>query len=132
MILEGWKELTQEEIIENIKHGQSLIQKEDNLSFFETELSRLRHIEKFGHIERHPDITRPFNTDYAFRETINNSLSNLRTFAFPILREVNEQSRIDELEKILRKHPNRSDVRMELMKLKKTVKPKIGRKKKRT
>jgi hypothetical protein len=88
-------------------------------------------MEKFGHIERYPDITRPINNEFAFRETINNSLSNLRTFVFPIIREVSDQTRVEELEKILRKHPNRSDVRMELMRLKKTIKPNIGRKKKR-
>ncbi len=59
----------------------------------------------------------------SMKETINNYVN-------PIMQEINTQTRIEELEKILRKHPNRSDVRMELMKLKKTVKPKIGRKKK--
>lgn len=39
--------------------------------------------------------------------------------------------RLAELQKLVAKHPNRTDLKMELMKLQKVVKPKVGKKKKK-
>lgn len=48
----------------------------------------------------------------------------------PISRSVDNSHRIKEIQKILLKHPNRTDLKIELRELQKSHKPKIGRKKK--
>ena len=48
----------------------------------------------------------------------------------PISINVDNSHRIKEIQKILLKHPNRTDLKIELRELQKTHKPKIGRKKK--
>lgn len=136
MILFGWDKLTRDEIIENINYGSSL------LNGSSEELERLykaachhppnpiimarEEFERSGmHIGRDNRIS--FVKDFwpEMKVTLTQTLDVFRSEHF-------SQYTIEELQKILQKHPNRTDLRMELIKLQKQNKTKyIGRPKRK-
>ena len=109
MILEGWNKLSQEEIIENINYGKLLL----NL-----------HHEKFNLND--PNRYKEQISIYA-SDSYQRSMKNLWIDAMiPIpdyfseaLKESLQEKKLKDLEKLLLKHPNRMDVKMEVIRLKK-------------
>ena len=55
----------------------------------------------------------------------NGMKETIHSYVSPLIAEINTQTRIEEIEKILRKHPNRQDLRKDLIKLQKTLPKKI-------
>jgi hypothetical protein len=151
----GWENKTQEEIIDDIRHGAAELYRrgiiDDPVKHHEHQLSVIKSLEDWhsGKIKPFSDppvtidsilsgtyIPAPILSDQeqfakAAKFLWGSMKDTIQNYVNPIMKELKTQARIEELENILRKHPNRSDVKLELIKLKKTVKPKIGRKKKR-
>lgn len=138
---------TQEEIIENIRNGIHELYKRgiliDEMSFYDHQLKVIKSLEDWhsGKIKPVPDVflfdsipniysakTDKEKSVFAFRNlfpTIEPEFKNT-------INRFHSQYTIEELQKILLKHPNRMDLKMELMKLQRENKTKyIGRPKRK-
>ena len=91
------------------------------------------HIDSFPFMEHIPVPKQTKEEEFAKAVKViwNGMKEVFHSYVDPLMEEINTQNRIEELEKILRKHPNRQDLRMELMKLQKTRPKKIGKPKRK-
>lgn len=145
----NWENQTQEEIIKTIREGAAELYRrgviKNPIKIYEHQLGAIKSLEYWhsGKIKQIPDM---INIDsMLFNQQLPSPLDEQKQiFAFrnlfpsmepefkKLTNRFHTQYTIEELQKILQKHPNRTDVRMELMKLQKENKTKyIGRPKRK-
>lgn len=124
MILNGWESLSQEDIVKNIEFGKSLLRQRPDIFVFTPKNnyktgSNKDPFEKFI-IHKQPKF-----------KSMDFGLNNLPIGFIETMNDFKSKSSIKEMQKILQKHPNRVDIKMQLMELQKQNKPKIGKRKKK-
>lgn len=140
---------TQEEIIENIRNGIHELYKRglivDPVKFHEHQLKAIQSLEDYfaGRIKPIPEKiiidSYPSHIDHkSIAEKIkpafifDNVFSSLKGSFTSLINRHHSQYSIEELQRILQKHPNRMDLKMELMRLQRENKTKfIGRPKRK-
>jgi hypothetical protein len=154
MILPGWKELSHEEIIENINYGHSLLNRspeemerlykeachrppmpfiipredyeKDRLRFAFPELHEKIRQERPGVTKEQEDFAK------ACKVIWNGMKKITQVFTESAYNKMHTQWTLEELQKAVQKHPNRIDLKLELMKLQKQNKTSyIGRPKRK-
>lgn len=135
------KNKSQEELIETIRQNAAELYSRglliDEMSFHDHQLPVIKSLEDWhsGKIKSLPDAflfgslpVEKQNTGFAFRELF----PTLQPEFKKLTNRFHNQYTIEELQKILLKHPNRVDLKMELMKLQRENKTKyIGRPKRK-